>query len=225
MKLRNRNIVIDVSKGVAIILVVIGHVIQFGTSGEGFWDNNLFKIIYSFHMPLFIFLSGYVSAKGIVERSFSNTIKKRFKTLIVPFLSWGVIMYFYSLLGKFVLKGQAETNFLKYIISVILNPDTGLWFLWVLFFLTLPASAIAKSKYNIVISVILYFVILAIPLNDLFSIYMIKWLYPFFFSGVYLSIHKQKLIKFIKPTSITLSIAFPILLLWWDKNDYVYITK
>lgn len=70
MKLRNRNIVIDVSKGVAIILVVIGHVIQFGTSGEGFWDNNLFKIIYSFHMPLFIFLSGYVSAKGIVERSF-----------------------------------------------------------------------------------------------------------------------------------------------------------
>jgi fucose 4-O-acetylase-like acetyltransferase len=55
---------IDVLKGITIYLVIIGHVIQYGNGKtyldtESFWDNYIFQFIYSFHMPLFIFLSGF----------------------------------------------------------------------------------------------------------------------------------------------------------------------
>ena len=49
-----------------IILVIIGHSIQYGSGSnfiekQMFFNNYLFKFIYSFHMPLFIMISGYLS--------------------------------------------------------------------------------------------------------------------------------------------------------------------
>lgn len=60
---KGRNTYIDIVKGFAIILVVLGHSIQFG-SGYDFranaecFDNWLYRIIYSFHMPLFMIGGG-----------------------------------------------------------------------------------------------------------------------------------------------------------------------
>lgn len=50
-------------KGIAIMLVVIGHCIQFGSGTQylleqDFFDNICFKFIYGCHMPLLIFDSG-----------------------------------------------------------------------------------------------------------------------------------------------------------------------
>lgn len=42
---------LDICKGVGIIFVVLGHIIQ---------TNPIRTWIYSFHMPLFFFLSGYI---------------------------------------------------------------------------------------------------------------------------------------------------------------------
>lgn len=56
-----RNKKVDELRGLLMILVVIGHIIQFVTYPETFDDNIVFRIIYSFHMPLFMLLSGYVS--------------------------------------------------------------------------------------------------------------------------------------------------------------------
>ncbi|MDR5790074.1 acyltransferase family protein [Caballeronia sp. LP003] len=50
MDLRNRTI--DAARGIGIVLVVLGHAI-----GLPEW---LFRVIYSCHMPLFFFLSGYL---------------------------------------------------------------------------------------------------------------------------------------------------------------------
>ena len=49
-----RNLMIDIVKGIATLLVVWGHFIQFSMWGaEAFFENEVFIIIYSFHMPLF----------------------------------------------------------------------------------------------------------------------------------------------------------------------------
>lgn len=50
----NRVASIDRLKGLAIILVVIGHLLKTGETGM------MYQFIYSFHMPLFMFLSGFV---------------------------------------------------------------------------------------------------------------------------------------------------------------------
>lgn len=48
---------IDVLKGLAILLVVMGHVCQMRFPISGKW---LADIIYSFHMPFFLFLGGVI---------------------------------------------------------------------------------------------------------------------------------------------------------------------
>lgn len=81
-----RNVSIDVLKGVAAWLVVLGH---FVTGKEEY--HRLFNFIYSFHMPLFMFLAGYtavVSYRHSVGNR--NYLAKRFVNIMVPYLSWAV---------------------------------------------------------------------------------------------------------------------------------------
>ena len=57
--MKERNPLIDVLKGFTIILVVIGHACQWFSGDDR--SQPLYTTIYAFHMPLFMFLSGYVS--------------------------------------------------------------------------------------------------------------------------------------------------------------------
>lgn len=51
---------LDHLKGMAILIVVIGHVLQYCVLPQTFNDDRLWNIIYSFHMSLFMMVSGYV---------------------------------------------------------------------------------------------------------------------------------------------------------------------
>lgn len=124
----NRIEFIDRLKGFAIILVIVGHIIQFNDINGGS-NNTLFKIIYSFHMPLFFILSGYVAAKSgskVVNLSSLGTfLSKKTLTLILPLLSWTLIS------NKYFFTENFYSIQLKDIYSVLLHP--GLWFLQILF--------------------------------------------------------------------------------------------
>lgn len=57
----NRNLFIDALRGISIFLVLWGHSIQYFSAGEiNYFNNFVFRFIYSFHMPLFFLISGYV---------------------------------------------------------------------------------------------------------------------------------------------------------------------
>ena len=77
---KQRIAYIDFLKGFTILLVILGHCIQY--NDRDFENNIVFRYIYSFHMPLFMFFSGYVSYKVVL---LSSTIKKRAIQLLVPF--------------------------------------------------------------------------------------------------------------------------------------------
>ena len=62
---------IDIAKGIAILLMIMGHVV-----GDGF----LRKMIFSFHMPLFIITSGYFYK----YRNIKDEFKKIFFKLLMP---------------------------------------------------------------------------------------------------------------------------------------------
>lgn len=84
---------IDNLKGLAILMVVIGHVIQFLYSPDNFDSNIVFRVIYSFHMPLFFILSGFVTTFAMEpETNIGIKIRKRFVQLIIPFIFWGGII-------------------------------------------------------------------------------------------------------------------------------------
>lgn len=75
----NRNTTIDILKGIAIILVVYGHVIQRSMSPYEIDAhlNPVFKLIYTFHMPLFFFLSGYAMVFSLNRRGILDIFKDR----------------------------------------------------------------------------------------------------------------------------------------------------
>lgn len=60
--MKERNVTIDIMKGIGIILMVVGH------SG---YPSFLRNFIYTFHMPLFFMISGY-----LITESKLNVIKK-----------------------------------------------------------------------------------------------------------------------------------------------------
>ena len=82
MKSDSRNRSIDAVKGSLILTVVIGHILL------GTLDGNILRyVIYSFHMPAFFFISGYLFKKdSICSLPFTLLIRKYWKRMLFPWL-------------------------------------------------------------------------------------------------------------------------------------------
>lgn len=114
---KDRLLHIDLIKGFAILLVVMGHIFVFTFQLE---SCLLQQIIASFHMPLFMFLSGYMVLSAN-KLSFNKNLKRKFVALILPFLTMGglyVAIMNYSIHSLFFSEMKV-----------------GFWFVWVLFLL------------------------------------------------------------------------------------------
>ena len=84
---------IDHLKAVAITLVVFGHFLI--AINPLRFSYHPVQVVYSFHMPLFFFLSGYMVGfkdHGKLPLSF---IKKKITTLLLPWVSWTMISVYY----------------------------------------------------------------------------------------------------------------------------------
>lgn len=114
-----RNNAIDVAKGLGIILVVFGHNwIVLHDKGE------LFRVIYSFHMPLFFFLSGIYIKESETLGSF---LRSRADALLKPYFVVLIIVGFAEHLGGKVFS-------FDYLVGIIYGVGdtivwTPLWFL------------------------------------------------------------------------------------------------
>lgn len=125
--MEKKSNIFDIVRGGGICFVILGHIIQYIISPADFDDNIFFRLIYSFHMPLFMFISGALVYNP--ERSLdAQWVYKKFRTLAVPFLVWIPLIY---IIGKM----YSSMSFMEYLVCVIKSPDYARWFLWVLFLL------------------------------------------------------------------------------------------
>lgn len=86
--MKNRFLELDITKLIAIFLVVLGHSIQC-ISSCGYDESEMFRFIYSFHMPLFAFISGYFHPER--HDSLRDHLIKRTRQLLLPVFSWSII--------------------------------------------------------------------------------------------------------------------------------------
>lgn len=117
---------LDLLKGLAILLMVMGHVLPWTIDSDIFHKpfmdlegNELqltlvYKIIYSFHMPLLFFVSGFLFYKPINhdKQYLKNILVKRTKRILIPYLATGSLL-------------------------MICRDHWGYWFLQCLFFMDL----------------------------------------------------------------------------------------
>lgn len=119
--MKERNLSIDAIKGIAITLVMLGHVFVHNHME----DPYLYDAIRAVQMPLFMIISGYLCGQGrkISDlKTYGKVLGKRAISYLVPFFVWLTAMH---------LRNLAEAYRI-----IFVQLDYGLWFLAVLFILT-----------------------------------------------------------------------------------------
>ncbi|MDD4910673.1 MAG: acyltransferase [Sideroxydans sp.] len=132
----------DYAKALGIILVVYGHVAR-GLKNAGFnFPINIFtladSIVYSFHMPLFFFLSGLFFCRSLSNRGARGLLLDKVDTIFYPYLLWSF------------LQGAVEVSLSNYTNGNISfgevlhfwSPRAQFWFLYALFLVFTVATAI-----------------------------------------------------------------------------------
>ena len=182
-----RDYLFDNYKAMLIVLVVIGHFIQ------PCHENNLLLytikyVIYAFHMPAFIFISGYFSKKDIPW-------KKAVQKLLIPYFVFHFMYYFYY------------TCFLG--LDLPLNvavPKFTLWYLLALFAWRVITPYFRKVPHGFLVSIGLGLAFGLIPISMVaLSISRIFVLYPYFLAGLYLD--RNKLVELRNKRNRVIGIA------------------
>ena len=119
--MKKRNESLDCLKGIAILLVMFGHV----QVHNKMTDPYLYDVIKSIQMPMFFLISGYLAGAGSkIENleQYKEKMAKRAVAYLVPFFSWLVV--------------QHITFVPRALKTVLFQLDYGLWFLMTLFIFT-----------------------------------------------------------------------------------------
>ena len=180
---------LDVLRGFAMLMVVLGHLVA-GSDGwsVSYWVN-------SFHLPLFLFVGGFLAYRTTNIRNglwafIYSLITKRALSLLIPYLLWSCILF--SFIG-----GDYNIDLLANLKKYIIDPPTMvLWFLYTYFFLNILyciylAAVIYLGKNHIVKDTIVIVILFAL------SFYAQKHLpviprnlavfFPYYFLGVLFS--------------------------------------
>lgn len=149
LSLMNRIIWIDIAKAICIVLVAIGHYYPDMHPG---WYEEMRNIIYTFHMPLFMFTSGLVYIATKKELGYGNFLWRKVKRLMIPYVTVSIIV----ITIKLCTQGQAYVENpvtpLSYL-KMLYLPEAGyfLWFIWALWwmFVVIPFFRTPQARLGL----------------------------------------------------------------------------
>ena len=135
--MNNNNILVSFLQAFGIILVVIGH--SYYGNTEGLWT---YAWIYSFHMPLFMFISGYLLQYGAENKSIALSsvplygsggfIWKKVKRLLIPYITISTVAFSLKpLFNRFAIR-PVEITFTDYLKMLVYPWDNVIIFFWFL---------------------------------------------------------------------------------------------
>ncbi|WP_458406578.1 acyltransferase family protein [Methanobrevibacter sp.] len=164
----------DNLKGLAIFLIVLGHLTFFKKQP---YIEFIWNIVFLIHLPVFFFVAGYFSKIGPDEPL------KAFKTLFIPYILFCII---WELFSVYYLGDKPN-------VKLFISPGYMLWFLLCLFFMRLALPFMDRFKYPLIIAIIASLLIGFIDSNILgisrTCVYM-----PVFLLGFYYKDYKQKVL-------------------------------
>lgn len=196
-----RIVYIDWLKAFAIFLVLLGHSVEeLSTAGR---SNNLFRFIYSFHMPLFMMLSGFFLAKSL-DNGIKHLLITRSRQLLLPVLSFSVMIFAVSLLVP-SLELTDGLGFFGYLTGM------DMWFMKYLFVCTLIAYLSDRIfRIRALAATIPSFLLVSISRVGMFRIH------PFLWMGYYIHKYEKTVSRHLKWLLLVTFVGFVLLYLFWD---------
>lgn len=181
---------IDWLKVFTMILVVYAHVCS----------NAVVTVIFSFHMPLFFMISGYLHK----QRQFKDELNVSFKTLIIPYYILTFVFLFLHI----------DSDYKHYVNTALCSLEQApfyirpMWFVFSLAIIRIVTSVLKTLKNCVLFSFILIVIFSllwkndAIPYEiDVFQFYTTLLSYPFFIMGKIIA-HNNILLKLNKASKI-----------------------
>lgn len=209
---KNRQIVILTI--FATVLVVIGH----SDITDDFKQLWIYKWVYSFHMPLFFFISGFLFCLTLpVEKlrgtTFLSFVKKKSVRLLIPFIFINTIIFIIK--SKFIgdqsmLQHPVAMNLESFLNSTFLTPMGFMWFLPALFtifitifygFKILKTKNLSELSYLGCFLITIFLLILAhyyLPHIRFMQIGQAIYYATFFLTGILYCDYKDKIDFYLK---------------------------
>lgn len=200
INVKQRDVVLDCLKGFAIFLVLWGHCIQY-LSSTHYSQQPMYRIIYSFHMPLFMALVGYFASSLLNINSLIRIFWKKFRQLLLPAISFIALLCITDI--------YPTNGFIHGIKHIVID----LWFLKSAFICTLLFYISAKNKKYRTIGIILS---LILSQFIILWYYQINIMYPCFILGFLLHEYRKKIEAYSTKILIVSGILMILLLIPWD---------
>lgn len=218
---KSQRLFLDMLKGIAVFLMLWGHCIQCSMGGTepDFFENPVFRLIYSFHMPLFMLISGYLFYYSFGKRDMKELILHRSKPLLSTIVFCGILIY-YATDGVI---GLLQGDFGALLLGKWLESLSGLWFLWAVLTASLIVAVIGKTVKQVWLQVLV--LLLCTPLlllfpNGIMAVYM----YPYFLIGFYYAQYGSRIPRIVSYMRYLSLPLFPLLMLFFEKKHYIYTT-
>lgn len=178
-----RNKSLDIAKGIAIILMMYGHL------RYTIWNmDTVYCWIYSFHMPLFIYITGLLT--NVKRGQKTVQIWAKIKKILVPYVIWNVIGYVINNILQ--LDNRTVGQFIHgLIVGDNLNSNLPTWYLlsfcWIAAFSVYILPLLNTVKKLIIADAVAVILVLCMPffsgMQDYFRIKGVIALAPFFITG------------------------------------------
>jgi len=185
----NERIVwIDYAKAFAIVLIVASHVqhqlLKMGLCLDTGVYHYVDGALYSFHVPLFFFLSGLFFRAAFHKRGFKLFAISKLRTILYPFLVWSLLQTAIEIALSYT--GDTRMSWTA-LATCLYYPRAHFWFLYALFFMSLISGLLAWKSQRaapvgiLVLAVALYFSVLWVDLGPFADL---ARNYVFFAAGV-----------------------------------------
>lgn len=180
---------LDYVRAWGIIFIIFAHALS---------PSNPIRVwLYSFHVPLFFFVSGYIFNPKKYQ-NITSFLKRKFKILIVPYIFYAAIAI------PFLFIYFGETNFLNVVLKFLLQQRYwAFWFITVIFLVELIAYMYLRNKNtmkNIAILIILSAIINVIYHHFttkflIWNLDLVPLVLPFFLAGFIFQNYPKMILK------------------------------
>ena len=147
---KERHHWLDVVKGIAIILVVMGHVgSTYGREPVSNSFKTIHAFIYSFHMPLFMSISGYLFSSSLLK-DYKTTALSKLVAYGIPYIFFSIVYWGMKALGEAFVNNSVSFRDL-FLIPVF--PLSFMWYLYALLIMTELSLVIGRRSKKTVMTV------------------------------------------------------------------------
>ncbi len=189
---KGRMVDIDRAKGLAILLVVFGHIVARQSPVDNLWYDYAKASVYSFHMAFFMFLSGVVFFARLqpVESvgQYIIFVAKRFGRLMPAYFLFAGVVFVGKLAAQQIGHVDNPVGGVRDLLNIVLFPmqsvSAFLWYIYVLFVVSIAAQGIfSLTKQKLMPLVILGACLLFVPHINFLALNQIAKYFLFFSLG------------------------------------------